>query len=189
MTDESNSISSGSQTVGPYFHIGLASLIPCAPRLAPGSPGTIEIRGRVIDRDGAPVPDAMLEFWGADRAGVYATSGAGEGAYPAGFHRVITDAAGCFRFAATKPGAVALGDGRKQAPHMLVLVFARGLLRHLITRVYFSGDAANEADPALLGIVPERRDTLVAQLSAIDASVFEWNVILQGERETVFFAW
>jgi protocatechuate 3,4-dioxygenase alpha subunit len=189
MTDESNSITSGSQTVGPYFHIGLEWLIADASEAEPGARDSMEIRGRVMDRDGVPVPDAMLEFWGADRAGVYAKAEGDEAAYPAGFHRVITDAAGSFRVAANKPGAVMQGDGRKQAPHFLVLVFARGLLRHLITRVYFGGDEANEADPVLLGIAPERRVTLVAQLSAIDASVFEWNVILQGERETVFFAW
>ena len=72
---------------------------------------------------------------------------------------------------------------------MLVLVFARGLLRHLITRVYFDGESANASDPVLLTIPVERQGTLVVRQSAADAIVFEWNVILQGEKETVFFAW
>lgn len=189
MTAKSASIPSGSQTVGPYFCIGLEYLIERAPDLEPGTNGTIEIRGQVLDADGAAVPDALLELWGADTSGAYSGSAANGEAFPRGFHRVATDSAGGFSVAVAKPGPVPFGDGRPQAPHLLVLIFARGLLRHLITRVYFDNAPANEADPVLLAIPSERRGTLIALQSPVDATAYEWNVILQGEKETVFFAW
>jgi protocatechuate 3,4-dioxygenase alpha subunit len=88
-----------------------------------------------------------------------------------------------------KPKTVAFGDGRMQAPHMLVLVFARGLLRHLITRVYFEGAAENSSDPVLREVPPDRRGTLIAQRASGTTGSYRWDVVLQGERETVFFAW
>jgi len=88
-----------------------------------------------------------------------------------------------------KPGPTALGDGRLQAPHLLVLVFARGLLRHLITRVYFGNEPGNAEDPVLIEVPAERRHTLIASSDASNPRLFLWNVILQGENETVFFAW
>ena len=94
-----------------------------------------------------------------------------------------------FTLPLNKPGPTALGDGRFQAPHMLVLVFARGLLRHLITRVYFGNEPANAEDPVLLEVPAERRHTLIARSDANNPRAFQWNVILQGENETVFFAW
>jgi protocatechuate 3,4-dioxygenase alpha subunit len=188
MTVKPELIPCGSQTVGPYYRIGLDYLAERAPKLLPGSPGVVEIRGQVLDRDGVPVPDALLEFWSADTSRAE-TRAAGIEAFPSGFHRVATDSNGRFSVAVAKPGPVPLGDGSMQAPHMLVLVFARGLLRHLITRVYFDGESANASDPVLLTIPVERQGTLVVRQSAADAIVFEWNVILQGEKETVFFAW
>jgi protocatechuate 3,4-dioxygenase, alpha subunit len=189
MTPAERLIPSGSQTVGPFFHIGLGYLFEGDPVLAAETPRRIELRGSVLDRDGAPVADAMLEFWAADAFGVYAGTNPSPEGNPVGFHRVATNLEGRFCMPAVKPGPVALGDGRKQAPHMLVLVFARGLLRHLITRVYFDNEAVNDADPVLLEIPKERRSTLVARRISTDPSVFEWNVILQGEQETVFFSW
>jgi protocatechuate 3,4-dioxygenase alpha subunit len=174
--------------VGPYFRIGLDCLIG----QVPGdelSPDTIEIHGKVLDRDGNAVSDALLELWGADKFGAYGGALPNSSGKPAGFHRVATDPDGNFSLALNMPGATPIGDGRLQAPHMLVLVFARGLLRHLITRVYFEQEQANAVDPVLLAIPAERRHTLIAHSVANTPRVFQWNVILQGENETVFFAW
>jgi len=179
---------SGSQTVGPYFRIGLDRLIGQVP-VDELSPDAIEIHGKVLDRDGEPVSDALLELWGADKSGAYPGAVPNSGANPAGFRRVATDPEGNFSLALIKPGATPIGDGRLQAPHMLVLVFARGLLRHLITRVYFEQERANAVDPVLLEIPAERRHTLIAHPVANNPRVFQWNVVLQGENETVFFAW
>lgn len=185
MTEDSRLISAGSQTVGPFFRIGLEYLIDRAPALEADIPGRIEIRGRVLDRDGVPVPDAMLEFW-APRS---AESTSGHDQYPAGFRRTATDSDGNFAVAAMRPAAVPLEDGRMQAPHMLVLFFARGLLRHLLTRVYFEGDPGNAADTVLQEIQAERRATLIARLENHQINSYQWDVHLQGQNETVFFAW
>ena len=181
-------IPSGSQTVGPYFRIGLEYLVDQEP---PGYLGldSIELRGKVMDGDGARVSDAMLEFWGADPMGIYSGVTPNSSNHPVGFQRVATNDDGSFMLTLIKPGSSALGDGRLQAPHMLVLVFARGLLRHLITRVYFGNEPANAEDIVLLEIPAERRHTLVARSNANNPRTFQWNVILQGENETVFFAW
>ena len=181
MTQDTRLIPTGSQTVGPYFRIGLEYLIDRTPALDVDPAGRIEIRGRVLDRDGIPVPDAVLEFW-APRLQV---STSGEDPYPAGFRRTATDTHGNFAVAAMRPAAVPLEDGQMQAPHILVLVFARGLLRHLLTRVYFEDEPGNTTDKVLQEIAPERRATLVARLE----HSYHWDVHLQGPNETVFFAW
>jgi len=178
-------VPSGSQTVGPFFRIGLEWMAERAPLLGEGAEGRIEIRGRVIDRDGAPVPDALLEFW-CSGGGQCDDSGDG---WPRGFARAATDLEGNFAVVTMKPKPVGFGDGSMQAPHMLVLVFARGLLRHLITRVYFEGEAGISSDPVLEGIAQERRGTLVARRVSEVAGSYRWDVVLQGEQETVFFAW
>jgi protocatechuate 3,4-dioxygenase alpha subunit len=174
--------------VGPYFRIGLDGLIGQVP-VDELSPDAIEIHGKILDRDGKAVSDALLEFWGADKFGAYPGALPNSSGNAAGFHRVATDPDGNYSLALNKPGAAPIGDGRLQSPHMLVLVFARGLLRHLITRVYFEQERANAVDPVLLEIPVERRHTLIAHSVANNARVFQWNVILQGENETVFFAW
>src|SRR5579863_3937258 len=153
---------SGSQTVGPFFSIGLEHLIEQRPATEPAL-DKLEIRGKVLDRDAAPVSDALLEFWGADPSGAYSDAVRSTNGHPAGFHRVATDSDGSFSLLLNKPGPARLGDGRFQAPHLLVLVFARGLLRHLITRVYFEHEPTNDADPVLLEIPAERRHTLIAR--------------------------
>ncbi len=163
----------GSQTVGPYFRIGLDYLVERTPVFTLETAGAIEIRGRVLDRDGAPVPDAMLEFWSVAKVGEE------EGVFPAGFRRAATDEDGNF--------SVVMARGH--TPHMLVLVFARGLLRHLVTRVYFGDERANQGDPVLMTISQERRATLIAQPDESRANLYRWDVILQGTGETVFFAW
>eukprot|EP01133_Synstelium_polycarpum_P017152 gene17152-20428_t len=132
----------------------------------------------------------MLEVWQANAAGKY-DHPEDEQDKPVdpnfeGFGRVPVDAEGRFRFTTIKPGSVPGLKGTTQAPHLVVLVFARGLVKHLLTRIYFDGEAAN-GDDALLACVPqERRRTLIAKADA--AGVYQWNVILQGtDEETVFF--
>jgi protocatechuate 3,4-dioxygenase, alpha subunit len=185
MTEDSRLIPAGSQTVGPFFRIGLEYLIDRAPARDTDIAGRIEIRGRVVDRDGTPVPDAVLEFW-APRITV---STPGQDQYPAGFRRTATDINGNFAVAPMRPPAVPLEDGLMQAPHMLVLVFARGLLRHLLTRVYFEDEPGNTADTVLQEIPAERRATLIARLENHQTNSYQWDVHLQGQNETVFFAW
>jgi protocatechuate 3,4-dioxygenase, alpha subunit len=182
-------IPAGSQTVGPYFRIGLDYLIERTPALTLETAGTIEIRGRVSDCDGAPVPDAMLEFWSTPKVGDKLGRDGEAGVFPAGFRRAATDGDGNFLIVMARPATVRPGDKRAHAPHMLVLVFARGLLRHLVTRVYFGDEQANQSDPVLMTIPQERRATLIAQPDETRANLYRWDIILQGTGETVFFAW
>jgi len=174
-----------SQTVGPFLHIGLSWLI--IERLtAPNCPGQrVSIEGRVLDGDGRPVTDALVEIWQANADGRYAhPEDVGEGGFR-GFGRVPTDADGRYRFFSIKPGPVAHPQGGLQAPHLLVSVFMRGLLKRLVTRMYFPNEPRN-ADDFVLRLVPvERRGTLVARARA--NGELEWNIILQGVGETVFF--
>ena len=158
-----------SQTVGPFFGVGLP-YEKGEQVVAPGSAGVIRIEGQVLDGNGDPVPDALLEIW-----------------QPAtGFGRARTDSEGAFSFWTTKPGAIPAPDGRVQAPHLNVTVFARGLLRHLVTRLYFPDEPdANATDPVLNLVEPARRETLIATNSG---GVLHFDVRLQGEGETVFFA-
>jgi len=158
-----------SQTVGPFFGVGLP--FEKGEQLAPpGAAGVMRIEGQVLDGKGEPVPDALLEIW-----------------QPAtGFGRARTDSEGAFSFTTVKPGPVPAPDGGMQAPHFNVTVFARGLLRHLVTRMYFPDETeANGADPVLNLVEPARRETLIAKDCG---GVLHFDVRLQGERETVFFA-
>lgn len=179
-----------SQTVGPFFHIGMAHLDTADLAGNEGKGERFAIEGRVLDGDGAPVSDALIEIWQANAHGKYAhlEDTQNKRLQPGfkGFGRVWTDNAGAFRFTTIKPGAVAGPNGTVQAPHLEVAVFMRGLLKHLVTRIYFPDDAAHADDPVLKRVPPERRATLVAKAGA-DAHRLEWNVVLQGEGETVFF--
>jgi len=182
-------IASGSQTVGPYLHIGLAWLN--TDRIArPGVKGErVVIQGRLLDGDGGGVGDGLVEIWQANAAGKYA--------HPedrqkkplqkgfCGFGRIPTDARGRFRFSTVKPGRVPGPAGKLQAPHLSVTVFMRGLLKQLSTRIYFPGDPTNAEDPVLKRVPAGRRATLVAKRKA--RGVLEWNIVLQGKNETVFF--
>ena len=175
----------GSQTVGPFFRIGMAALFreELAGPEVPGQRATVH--GRVLDGDGKGIPDAVIEIWQADAQGRYAEEAARS--IFTGFGRVPTGDRGEFRFTTIKPGNVAGPEGVAQAPHLVVIVFMRGLLRHLCTRMYFPDEVANEND-AILQLVPaERRDTLIAKRESADSTVFEWNLHMQGENETVFF--
>jgi protocatechuate 3,4-dioxygenase alpha subunit len=168
-----------SQTVGPYLHIGLTWLIieNLVKTRVPGERVTIE--GRVVDGDGKPVNDAAVEIWQADSRGRYGTKAF------RGFGRSATDAQGKFRFQTIKPGRVPGPGGKLQAPHIAVNIFMRGQLKQLVTRIYFPGDPANGADPVLRLVPAERRATLIAKKAGKGA--LEWNVVLQGRDETVFF--
>jgi protocatechuate 3,4-dioxygenase, alpha subunit len=180
-----------SQTVGPFFHIGLNWL--CVENLAgPDVSGErVEVEGRILDADGAGVADAMLELWQANAQGKYAhPEDTQEKLIEPGFQgcgRIATSQDGSFRFRTIKPGRVPGPDGKRQAPHIVVSVFMRGLLRRLVTRIYFPGEAANAEDFALNLIEPARRDTLIAKKLPRGEGLFEWNVVLQGPDETVFF--
>jgi len=180
-----------SQTIGPYLHIGLAWLV--TEHLAgPGVTGLqVTVEGRVIDGDGKPIDDAIMEIWQANAHGRYAHP---EDASDLplepnfkGFGRVPTDENGGFRFTTIKPGRVPAPGGGAQAPHLNVTIFTRGLLKHVITRMYFPGDPANAGDAVLLRVPAERRDTLVAKPVGGLPGTLAWNVILQGTGETVFF--
>ncbi len=170
-----------SQTVGPFLHIGLTWLIRenLAPAKIEGE--RVTITGRVIDGDGKPVNDAVVEIWQANAAGKYGQKGF------RGFGRSATDDQGAFRFQTIRPGRVPGTDGKLQAPHIAVNIFMRGLLKQLVTRIYFPDDAANAKDAVLARVPRERRGTLIAKKAARKPAALEWNVVLQGRGETVFF--
>lgn len=178
-----------SQTVGPYLHIGLAWLVT-EDLVEPGTTGDpISIEGRVVDADGAPVDDALIEIWQANAHGRYAhpddTRDLPLDPGFQGFGRVATDASGGFRFTTVKPGRVPEADGSLQAPHINVTIFMRGMLKQLATRIYFPDEPANAGDPVLALVPPARRGTLIAK--RIGERALSWDVVLQGDGETVFF--
>ena len=183
--------STPSQTVGPYFSIGFAWMERSDLTEGARKGTRVTFRGRVLDGEGQPVPDAVLEIWQADPDGHYALRD--DNTDPAtakhffGFGRVSTNEQGQFCFTTLKPGSVPAPDGGQQAPHLEVSVFMRGLLRRLITRIYFPGEAANETDPVLGSIPAVRRHTLIAHPDAAKADSLVWDVHLQGDQETVFF--
>jgi protocatechuate 3,4-dioxygenase alpha subunit len=161
------------QTIGPFFHGALCRAGDG--RLAePGSPEALELRGRVLDGAGAPVGDALLELWQTDGR-------------DSAFCRAATNDAGEYRVVARKLAGAPLADGRRQAPHINVSVFARGLLHRLVTRVYFPDEgAANARDPLLASLADARlRTRLIAQRSANGTELL-FDFVLQGERETPF---
>lgn len=182
-----------SQTVGPYLHIGLDWLNTT--ELAPaGVAGErIVIQGRMFDADGQPITDGMVEIWQANAHGKYAhpedTRALPHEAGFTGFGRTPTDAQGGFRFATIKPGQVPAGNGQMQAPHIMVNVFGRGLIKQLVTRIYFPDDAGNDLDPVLQQVPAERRGTLIAKRVPDQPGTLEWHIFIgSGGNETVFFA-
>jgi len=182
-----------SQTVGPYFKIGFQWL-NLDNLVGEGVSGErVTIQGRVFDGDGVPVPDAILEIWQANAHGKYAhpEDTQDKPLEPGfkGYGRVPVSAEGLFRFTTIKPGPVPGPDGNEneQAPHLLVSVFMRGVLRRLVTRIYFPDEPRNSADFILNLVEPARRSTLIAKKTAGGPGPLEWNVVLQGSAETVFF--
>jgi protocatechuate 3,4-dioxygenase, alpha subunit len=188
-----------SQTVGPFFAYGLTSNGKydwndafTNSLITPDASGErIRVEGRVFDGDGQLVPDAMLEIWQADAQGRFAdpqdTRALPNAAFK-GFGRCGTNAGGEYAFDTIMPGAVPGPDGKLQAPHILMAIFARGMLLQLYTRIYFEGDGANAAD-AVLALVPaDRRSTLLAKREqSANSVVYRFDIRLQGDNETVFF--
>jgi protocatechuate 3,4-dioxygenase alpha subunit len=167
-----------SQTVGPFLALVLPW--PDGPEVVPvGSEGGIWIRGRLLDGEGEPVPDGVVETWQAAPDGEYGAAGF------RGFGRSATDPDGRWQLHTVKPGVVPTFDGRPQAPHVAVSVFARGLLDRVVTRIYFGDETeANAADPVLQAVAADRRATLVA---APGTDGYRFDIHLQGADETVFF--
>jgi protocatechuate 3,4-dioxygenase, alpha subunit len=184
------------QTVGPFFGIGLSRL--CCDTIAPdGVAGErVAISGRILDGDGKPVPDGLIEIWQANTYGRYAHPDDQqdkplENRFH-GYGRLPTDDEGRFRFTPIKPGRVpgpAKADGSPslQAPHLAISVFTRGLLRRLITRMYFPDEPSNGEDFALNLVEPSRRATLIAKNVDGRPGELTWDIVLQGPNETVFF--
>jgi protocatechuate 3,4-dioxygenase, alpha subunit len=184
-----------SQTVGPFLHIGTDWLTTANLVGNNVSGERVTIEGRLFDGNGNPVPDGLIELWQANSHGKYA--------HPddtrklplepgfRGFGRVPTDSNGSFRFTTIRPGRVPGPGGKLQAPHIAVTVFARGLLKHLVTRVYFSDGQGNADDPVLNMVPADRRATLIAQPVPGKTGELEWNIVIQGgakgQAETVFF--
>lgn len=164
-----------SQTIGPYWH--LIEHPEWADLTRFGAEGErITLTGRITDGAGAPVADAAVEIWQA--------SPAADAVFP-GYGRTATDAGGRFRFVTLKPGPVPGRGNQTQAPHLAVTLFARGLMTGLRTRIYFAGEALNEADPLLAAIEdPAERATLIARPDGVAAWALD--IRLQGEGETVF---
>jgi protocatechuate 3,4-dioxygenase, alpha subunit len=180
-----------SQTVGPFFTIGLTRMNQ-TDLVGPGVSGErVTIEGRVFDGDGAPIPDAVIEIWQANSHGKY-NHPEDEQDKPIepgfrGYGRIPTDETGNFSFTTIKPGAVPGPHGKMQAPHIAVSIFMRGLLRRLVTRIYFPDEPGNEGDFVLNLVEASRSGTLIARKVAGREGVLEWNVVTQGADETVFF--
>jgi protocatechuate 3,4-dioxygenase alpha subunit len=178
--------STPSQTVGPYLSIGLPW--EDGPFVVPeGTEGAVWIRGTVSDGEGAPVPDALVETWQADPSGRFDhpddPRGRGGSGFR-GFGRCPTDERGEYGILTLLPGILPSGDGGDQARHIDVSVFARGMLSRVVTRIYFE-DQDNSGDAVLASVPEGRRATLVA---AKAGNGYRFDVRLQGEGETVFFA-
>jgi len=192
---------SPSQTVGPFLHIALDW--PDGPDVVPeGTPGAVTVGGLLLDGAGDPVNDGIVETWQADSAGRFHHPDDPRGAVPPdtpgfrGFGRSTTSAAGHWHVRTVRPGLLPTPDGGTEAPHLDVTVMSRGMLDRLVTRIYFEEDAdAQQTDPALAAVPPERRATLVAlrrENVPPDAPAgpdvdYRLDIRLQGDHETVFF--
>lgn len=177
------------QTLGPFFDFGL--VIGDGEVVAePAAAGRhITIEGNVRDGAGSPLPDALIEVWQADASGKYRNPAdhkntSSDRAFD-GFGRVATDADGRFLFKTVMPGRVPGPDNRLQAPHVAVGVLARGLLTRLVTRIYFEDEPSNAADTVLSLVPAARRPTLIAR--RIESERYRFDIVLQGDAETVFF--
>jgi len=188
-----------SQTVGPFFAYGLtpngkydwADTFSNNLVTPDASGERIRVQGRVFDGDGKPIPDSMLEIWQADAQGRYANP-ADQRSLPnakfTGFGRCATDDNGGYSFDTVKPGPVPGPNGKPQAPHIMLVIFARGMLRQSYTRIYFSDEAATSGDPILALVPADRRDTLIAKRDVkAGQPVYTFDIQMQGDHETVFF--
>jgi protocatechuate 3,4-dioxygenase, alpha subunit len=169
-----------SQTTGPYLSIGLLQGMVPTNLVDPGNPDAIRIRGRLLDGAGDAVRDGLIEIWQASATGAYGRPDF------AGFGRTGTADDGRFEFVTVKPGPVAWPAGGLQAPHIAVGIFARGLLKRVVTRLYFPDEIeANDADPVLSGLPPGGRESLIA---IAEDGALRFDIRLQGSQETTFFA-
>jgi protocatechuate 3,4-dioxygenase, alpha subunit len=168
-------IATSSQTIGPFWH--LLDEKDWADLTRFGAEGRkITLIGALTDGEGSPIADGCVELWQADPPA--------SDDFP-GFGRSATDADGNFRFVTVAPGPVPGRGNTLQAPHLAITVFARGLLKGLVTRAYFDGERLNETDPLLSSIENRaRRETLIA--TRVDAATWRIDIRLQGEGETVF---
>lgn len=182
-----------SATVGPYFSMKLVEHRDLAGPEYAGE--RIRVEGRVLDGDGKGVEDALIEIWQANAAGRYRHPADTRDKLPldegfTGYGRAYSDfTTGAYAFQTLKPGPVPAPGGGLQAPHLSLIVTARGLLNHLFTRVYFGDEAAaNAADPVLASVPAGRRPTLIARhVAGGDVATYRFDVRLQGGDETVFF--
>jgi protocatechuate 3,4-dioxygenase alpha subunit len=181
-----------SQTAGPYFHLGMTETRSVKCIAGPQTKGErVWLTCRVLDGEGAPLNDAVIEIWQADADGKYnhpddmqkKTVDPGW----VGFGRMATEEDGSCEFETIRPGRVPGFGSGLQAPHLNVAIFARGLLKQLYTRVYFAGDPANSEDPVIALVPPQRRDTLMAEPDAARPGHWSFDIHLRGEQETVFF--
>lgn len=180
-----------SQTAGPFLHLGLTdkgSVCQIAGATTVGE--RVRITCRVLDGDGVPVSDGMVEVWQSDAQGQYChPEDAGRSESDStwrGFGRLALNPEGMCVFESVKPGRVPGLGNTRQAPHLNVAIFARGLLKQLVTRIYFAGDKSNTEDP-ILALIPEgRRETLMARPEASRPGAWLFEVRLSGEYETVF---
>jgi len=180
-----------SQTVGPFLHLGLTDTWSVSRMAGDEANGErVWLTFRVMDGDGMPVPDAMIELWQADSEGNYVLPGGPDAADRAafgGFGRLATAEDGSCRFETIRPGCVPGPGETLQAPHINVSILGRGILKRLSTRLYFAGEPANARDP-VLALVPEsRRATLFAQPDPARIGHWNFEARLRGEGETVFF--
>ena len=188
MSSESSLKLTPSQTVGPFFTIGLSAVEDHNPLGSPigntitGAGQEITLCGRILDGNGEPVVDALVEIWQADSNGTYAAEGF------IGFARSDTsnNVDSSYSFTTIKPGAVNASD----APYISMIISMRGLLTHTYTRLYFSDEAQTNSNDPVLSQIPEgRRATLLAQRHGDDPiPSYQFDVRMQGDNETVFFA-
>jgi protocatechuate 3,4-dioxygenase, alpha subunit len=181
-----------SQTVGPYFSIGLTENNSIRSLAGTNDSGErVWLKCRVLDGEGAPLEDAMIEIWQADSAGKYNHPDDPQAKTPdpacRGFGRMGTAEDGSCEFETVKPGRVPGPGNVLQAPHLNIAVYARGILLQLYTRIYFAGNPANQDDP-VLALVPEgRRETLLAKPDPARPEGWLFDIHLCGHKETVFF--
>ena len=168
-----------SQTIGPFFHDALLDR-NYSELVSPDHPEALVIRGTIYDGAGEVVPDAMVEIWQANRDDLSLDEDF------SGFGRSGTDRGGEFSFSTVKPGPIPGPDGQLQAPHVMVSVFARGLLKRLVTRIYFPDEEeANAGDPILSSIEDQGlRSTLIARG---EGDSLRFDIRLQGDGQTAFF--
>jgi protocatechuate 3,4-dioxygenase alpha subunit len=178
------------QTVGPYFSLGLDNF--SVPAIAQESTvgRHITVSGSMSDGGNHPIPDAVLEIWQANSGGRYAhpadTQNKSLDAGFRGFGRVATDDEGRFEFTTIQPGRAPGPEGKDQAPHLLIGLLMRGLLRRLTTRIYFPDEPSNEEDPILKRVPIVRRKTLLLERISDHPNSYRWDIHMQGENETVF---